>query len=252
MDQESRARQLELVRNYWNSLAQQWEEEAGKRPLLEQRWEDWWPSIRPFLPDPGPEIKLLEAGCGVAYTSNLLAKFGYRVKACDLSPVMIEFAQSRSKTLALNLPVQYLVSSIDQMPYQAEEFDIVLSHRVLDFTPRPAYALKELRRVSRPGAKLVLSTLGANSPVKCESWKRFLEGMDHTGERYTNVFNGIAPWEVESLLPVLGWKFLHHEAKYNPSLSRQKNQFNEGMLQGQPLLFQQTACTIWTVVAEAV
>ncbi len=252
MDQTDSDKHLELVRHHWNELAQQWDEAAQQRPVLDQRWQDWSPSLRSFLPVPDRAIKLLDAGCGPGYQSNLFAHFGFRVKACDLSPVMIEYSQSRSRTLGLAEPVEFEVSSIEQMPYQSEEFNIVHSRLVLDFTPHPAYALKELRRVSKLGGKLILSTLGANSPVKFERWKRFLQGIDSSAEPYNDVLNGITPWEVESLLPVLGWKLLHQEGYYGPSMSGNQNPFNEENMQPQPIVFQQTVCTGWTIVAEAV
>ncbi len=245
----------EAVKTHWDNLALTWDEFSQKRPLFKQTWEEWDFSFRSHLPPPDSSITVLDAGCGVGQFSCLFAQFGYRVKACDLSPNMLDFARKRAESLEFvtpTPPVEFRLASLDQLPYLDSEFDFVWSRAVLDFTARPAYALKELRRVTKAGGKLILATLGVNSPVKQNYWLRFLSGLDPVADYTTNVLNGITPWEVGAILRVVGWKILDQEGLYGASVSGVQNQFSKESMKDQPILFQQVACSVWQLVAEAV
>jgi SAM-dependent methyltransferase len=50
--------------------------------------------------------------------------------------------------------------SIDAIPLEEASFDVVLCIQVLEHVPDPAAAVRELRRVVRPGGRVLLSTHG--------------------------------------------------------------------------------------------
>ena len=255
MDEEGFHYHLEIVRNYWNQRAPTWRENLQKRldsTPLDQLWASRFGAFLSYLPTPDRSVKVLDAGCGIGQLSFMLAHAGYSVKACDLSPVMLENARNMASTLAKSNPIEFVVANLAQMPYLDNEFDLVVCNLVLDFTPSPALALRELRRVTKNGGKLLLAILGANSPVKKFYWKRFLQEVDLLAGEFENVFNGITPWEVENLLPLLGWKTLYGEASYIPSVAGDQNQFNEKIMESQPAILQQTVASTWTMVAEAI
>jgi SAM-dependent methyltransferase len=53
-----------------------------------------------------------------------------------------------------------LHGSIDALPVEDGSFDVVLCLQVLEHVPDPAAAVRELRRVVRPGGRVLLSTHG--------------------------------------------------------------------------------------------
>ena len=53
-----------------------------------------------------------------------------------------------------------LHGSIDALPVEDASFDVVLCLQVLEHVPDPAAAVRELRRVLRPGGRVLLSTHG--------------------------------------------------------------------------------------------
>ena len=53
-----------------------------------------------------------------------------------------------------------LHGSIDAIPVEDASFDVVLCLQVLEHVPDPAAAVRELRRVVRPGGRVLLSTHG--------------------------------------------------------------------------------------------
>jgi ubiquinone/menaquinone biosynthesis C-methylase UbiE len=58
------------------------------------------------------------------------------------------------------VPREYLVASVERLPFADQSFDLVSMITVLAFVPQPGLALGEIARVLRPGGRLVLGDLG--------------------------------------------------------------------------------------------
>lgn len=253
MDEQQASEQLAVTRREWDERAPLWNErnlQNWDTPETAAWWGEWFAKLRAFLPDaPAP---LLDAGCGNGQISVLFAREGYAVSGCDLSPQMVEFARANADQYQPASPIEFTAASIDTLPYADGQFAVVNCRCVLDFAPRPAYALRELRRVMRPGGVLILNMMGANSPIKRQYWLRHLQGLDAVADDFTNIFNGITPWEVDRIMPVLGWRRLYQEANYGGTAGGALNEFDSEVMLGLPTLFQQTAATNWLIVADAV
>ena len=98
------------------------------------------------FPDAGD---LLDVGCGTgALTFAMAARWpGRRVVGIDLAPPFISFARSKGSE---ELPV-FEIGDACALPYASGQFAGAAAHLVLIFIPRPELALRELRRVTRPG-----------------------------------------------------------------------------------------------------
>jgi SAM-dependent methyltransferase len=107
--------------------------------------------------------RVLDVGCGTGRTTAPLTERGFDVVGIDISERMIE----RARTL---LPdVEFRVGDVTDLDFDDDEFDYALfAHNGLDYV-HPARerrrALRELRRVVRPGGVVVFSTHNA--------WYRF-------------------------------------------------------------------------------
>lgn len=253
IDDQQAAAQLAAVQRTWDKRAPLWNErnlQNWNTADTQAWWAGWFGNLCAFLADPpGP---LLDAGCGNGQISVLFAREGYAVKGCDLSSQMVAFAQENTAKVSLPNPPRYEVASIDALPYADGEFAVVNCRCVLDFAPRPAYALRELRRVTRPGGVLILNMMGAASPIKRNYWLRHLQGIDPAGDQFTDILNGITPWEMDRLMPVIGWRRLHQEGNYGDTAVGAVNQFASDEMIGLATLFQQAAATNWLIVADAV
>ena len=107
-----------------------------------------------------PGSRMLDAGCGLGASSRLAAgEFGLQVDAVDASAEVIAHAESRESTSR----VQWRLADLLNLPYESATFDGILAECVLSTLPR-ADALAEMRRVLRPGGRLILSDveLGAD------------------------------------------------------------------------------------------
>lgn len=108
---------------------------------------------------PGERVLELAAGPGslAATWSDLVGPAG-SVVVSDLAPGMADVARRRTAPLG-NVEVAVLDASAIDRP--ADSFDLVACRMGLMFTPDPAVALAEARRVLAPGGRLGLLTWAA-------------------------------------------------------------------------------------------
>lgn len=98
------------------------------------------------LPD---GARALDAGCGSGRTLDLLASYA-AASGVDLSPDAVGTARARGHD-------DVHVAPIERLPYPAETFDLVTCLDVLEHLPDDVGALRELHRVARTGAALVVT-----------------------------------------------------------------------------------------------
>lgn len=76
------------------------------------------------------------------------------VTAIDLSPRMLN--RARSKARQQRFSVRFQLADVQHLPYQNQRFDVVVGTFVFFAVPDPILALGEVRRVLKPGGKLLL------------------------------------------------------------------------------------------------
>ncbi len=97
--------------------------------------------------------RILDAGCGSGPLAAELVARGADVVGFDGSPVMIDLARRR-----LGGTVPLTVHDLaEPLPYEDESFDVVVASLVLHYLEDWDGPLAELRRVLRPGGRLVVS-----------------------------------------------------------------------------------------------
>jgi SAM-dependent methyltransferase len=92
--------------------------------------------------------RLLEVGCGEGYLLAALRDEGFQVVGCDLSPAAAAAARTR-----FGLDVR--AGAIDDAPFPAASFDVVVLYHVLEHVPEPARLLGHVGRLLRSGGLLV-------------------------------------------------------------------------------------------------
>lgn len=102
--------------------------------------------------------RVLDAGCGSGPLVADLAERGAQVVGFDASPAMVRIAQQR-----LDPSVPVLVADLGaSLPFGTGEFDDAVASLVLHYLEDWSGPLAELRRVLRPGGRLVVVV---NHPV---------------------------------------------------------------------------------------
>ncbi|HEX5066172.1 MAG TPA: class I SAM-dependent methyltransferase [Myxococcota bacterium] len=104
---------------------------------------------------PGEEV--LEVGCGHGRTlARLAATAGVRVAGVDPSDVMVGVARRRLRRAIAAGRAEVALGSGEALPHPAARFDAAFAVHVVYFWREPQADLQELRRVLRPGGRLLL------------------------------------------------------------------------------------------------
>ena len=114
-----------------------------------------------------PGDTVLECACGTGAISVAIAPVCARLVATDYSEGMLKQAR---KKLAKHLNVTVEQADITDLRYADDSFDAVVAGNVIHLLPEPGDALKELKRVVRPGGTIIVPTYvsltdGANNPI---------------------------------------------------------------------------------------
>jgi ubiquinone/menaquinone biosynthesis C-methylase UbiE len=107
-----------------------------------------------------PGEKVLDVGCG---TGTLALEVEPRVGATGsvfgIDPATQQIARARSKAARRNLPTDFQIGVIEQLPFADQTFDVVLSTLMMHHLPAglKRQGLAEIARVLKPGGSLVIA-----------------------------------------------------------------------------------------------
>ena len=101
-----------------------------------------------------PGMRILDVACGAGQTAIPMAQAGAKVTGIDIATNLIE--QARARAQAENLDAHFDEGDAEMLPYEDASFDIVVSLIGAMFAPRPELVAAELKRVCRPGGKIIM------------------------------------------------------------------------------------------------
>jgi SAM-dependent methyltransferase len=107
-----------------------------------------------------PGARILDVACGAGQTAIPMSRAGAKVTGIDIATNLIEQARARAKTE--NLDARFEEGDAEMLPYPDGSFDIVLSLIGAMFAPRPELVAEELKRVCRPGGKIIMGNWTPN------------------------------------------------------------------------------------------
>ena len=93
---------------------------------------------------------VLELGCGAGHYTIVLAKLGAQVSALDISEAGVDLTRARARHYGLQRQVLLRVTSVENMDFDDESFDVVVGTYILHHIDI-AVAARQIRRVLRPG-----------------------------------------------------------------------------------------------------
>ena len=110
-----------------------------------------------------PGEKVLEVGCGTgSMWQGVTLPEGCHVTLTDFSGGMLETTRENTA----HLRAGYAVVDVQRMPYADATFDVVIANMMLYHVPDIDRALGEIRRVLKPGGRLIAATCGENGVVQ--------------------------------------------------------------------------------------
>jgi SAM-dependent methyltransferase len=133
--------------------------------------------------------RVLDAGCGSGRTLDELVSYG-EPHGMELNPLGVAAARGRGHA-------DIREGRLEQIPFEASAFDLITCLDVVEHTPDDVRSLRELRRVARPGAVMVVTV-----PAHPRLWSRHDELNAHY-RRYTRrslrAAAAAAGWRIERL-----------------------------------------------------
>ena len=104
--------------------------------------------------DIAPGHDVLDVATGTGNVALRAAAAGAQVVGLDLTPELFETARRREADFGVT--VDWIEGDAEDLPYEDESFDRVLSVFGVQFAPRHAIAARELARVCKPGGRIGL------------------------------------------------------------------------------------------------
>ena len=128
----------------------------------------------------------------------------YRVLdvGCGPKPYYPFFAERASEYVGVDVvenPAAELRGAVEELPVEDASFDLVLCTQVLEHSDDPAQAVRELRRVTAPGGRVLASTHGTQvyHPSPQDYWRWTHEGL-------RRLFEENAAWASVEVTPGAG------------------------------------------------
>ncbi len=101
---------------------------------------------------------VLDCGCGPGHLAINLARFapGTKVWALDISPDMVRQTEAGAAAAGLAGRIVPTEGDMRALPFPDDSFDLVTSIFAFHHLPNPRAALREMRRVLKPGGALIV------------------------------------------------------------------------------------------------
>src|ERR1700731_1959793 len=115
---------------------------------------------------------VLEVGVGSGLNMPLYGPAVTRVVAIDPSPELLRLTSRRTADVVI--PVSLLRASAEHLPLADAVFDAIVMTWTLCSIPNPIAALTEMRRVLRPGGRLIFVEHGLSPEIRVARWQHRL------------------------------------------------------------------------------
>jgi SAM-dependent methyltransferase len=140
------ARRRSKSEEYFASASGQWE--VLRANLFGERFD-----LHALLALLDADLAIGDLGCGTGHVSSLIAPFVSRVIAVDASSDMVHAARRRLKGVT---NVEIRRGELEALPIDDGQLDIAIVTLVLHHAPDPARTLSEVRRVLKPGGRVLV------------------------------------------------------------------------------------------------
>ncbi len=108
--------------------------------------------------------EVLDVACGTGDLTEAFARAGARrVVGSDYTPAMLELARAKLARRRGQLPITYQEADAQSLPFEDASFDVVSIAFGIRNVANTAKALREFRRVLRPGGRLAILEFGQPS-----------------------------------------------------------------------------------------
>lgn len=182
-------------------------------------------------------VAVLEIACGTGVvTRRLLARLpaSARIVATDLNADMLEEGRAR---VPADPRLEWRVADGGALPFEDGEFDVVLCQFGVMFLPDKLAGMKSMRRVLRPGGRLLFNVMDAPEAnpfgtISHRTIGSFFE--DDAPQFYTKPFSWHDAAEIEATLREAGFREVAIEKRPGELKAERTRDFATGLVLGNP------------------
>jgi ubiquinone/menaquinone biosynthesis C-methylase UbiE len=141
---------------------------AAREEFKHQQRAIWeagdYPSLSELISDVGervvgragvePGMRVLDVACGTGNAAFPAARAGAEVTGVDLAPALLDAGRRRAD--AAGLEIQWVEGDAEELPFEDDSFDRVLSTAGHMFAPRHRRTADEMARVCRKGGLIAI------------------------------------------------------------------------------------------------
>lgn len=143
-----------------------------------------------------PSDSALDVASGPGVLACALARHVRQATGIDLTPAMLDQARTTQADAGLT-NLQWDLGDVTAMPYAPGTFDVVTCRFAFHHFPGPLRVLREMRRVARPGARIVIAD-SAPSAAKADGFNAMEKLRDPSHTR------ALPPDELRALFTAAG------------------------------------------------
>jgi ubiquinone/menaquinone biosynthesis C-methylase UbiE len=126
------------------------------------------------LAEPEPHDLALDVATGAGFTACAVAPFVRRVIASDIAAAMLRETRALARQRGLShLVTQY--ADAEHLPFKEGSFDLVTCRTAPHHFPDAPAFLREVRRILKPGGRLVVSDTCSPEQEETEAWMHRFE-----------------------------------------------------------------------------
>ena len=148
---------------------------------------------------PQPKDIILDIGCGLGHCLDFLTKFSKNLMGLDTDFISLFYAKKTTKA-------DYVLSRGEKMPFKDDSFDKLLNLGVLEHIQNDRAAIKEMVRVGRNKAKVLIMVPVLKKPRMHPKLKKLMHNHKSGSEKHYR--NGYCLKDIKKLLNENGIKIV--------------------------------------------
>ena len=136
---------------FWDKIAERY----AKQPVADEAaYQTKLEVTRGYL---GPDMEMLEFGCGTGSTAIAHAPHVKHILATDISSKMLEIAQRKAEEAEIT-NITFQQTGIDEFSVADETFDVVMGMSILHLVRSRDAVIAKVHRTLKPGGLFISST----------------------------------------------------------------------------------------------
>ncbi len=125
---------------------------------------------------PDSDARVLDVACGPGYVALAFAEVCREVVGIDLTPEMLEVAESHRRQRQVT-NASFQLGAAEKLPFRNQEFDVVVSRLALHHWQTPRRIIAEMARVCRRGGTIALEDLITSEHTRRASFQNRIEKL---------------------------------------------------------------------------